>query len=70
MHQYTRIEGGGYPLETPLATCCHRESRAPEKWRDCSGLDRRSDSVLRYTNALIDGVCAGGDSGDNRGPFC
>ena len=38
-------------LETLMATCSRRGSRAPGRWLDCSDLDRRSEYIPRYTNA-------------------
>ena len=49
MHHYTRVEGG--TLETLLSTYSRRGSRAPGRWWDCSGLDRRSEVIPRYANA-------------------
>ena len=43
----------GSPLETPLAACSHQGSRIPERWWDCSGLDRRSEGIPGYTYAKM-----------------
>ena len=41
----------GCPWETLLATCSHLGSRAPGRWWDCPGRDRKSEDIPRYANA-------------------
>ena len=58
------------PLETLLASCNYRESRAQESWWDCSGLDHTFEGSPLYTNAPMMVFESKAESGSYRRPFC